>query len=60
MQRGEVATVTGEVIELRRDTICLHGDTPGAGDIAAKLRARLEAAGIRLAPVGTADRSSGA
>ena len=60
VQDGEVATVTGEVIRLRRDTICLHGDTPGAGDIAATLRAGLEGAGIRLAPVETADRRSGA
>ena len=54
VERGEVAAVTGEVIRLRRDTICLHGDTPGAGDLAATLRSRLEDAGIRLAPVGTA------
>ena len=54
VQGGEVAAVTGEVIELRRDTICLHGDTPGAGNLAAALRTRLEEAGIRLSPVGTA------
>ena len=51
-QSGEVATVTGEVIHLRRDTICLHGDTPGAGDLAAAVRGRLEGAGVRLAAVG--------
>ena len=55
VQRGEVATATGEVIHLRRDTICLHGDTPGAGGLAAALRARLEESGIRLSPFGTAD-----
>lgn len=53
VQGGEVAAVTGEVIRLRRDTICLHGDTPGAGDLAATLRTRLEEAGVRLSPVGT-------
>ena len=56
VRSGEVATVTGEVIALRRDTICLHGDTPGAGDIAAAVRARLEGAGVRLAPVGSEGR----
>ena len=53
VERGEVAAVDGAVIQLRRDTICLHGDTPGAGDIAAAVRARLEQAGVRLAAVGT-------
>lgn len=52
IEHGEVAAITGEVIRLRRDTICLHGDTPGAGDLAAALRARLEEAGVRLASVG--------
>ena len=52
VRHGEVAAVNGEVIRLRRDTICLHGDTPGAADLAAALRARLEEAGVRLAPVG--------
>lgn len=51
VERGEVVAVDGAVIQLRRDTICLHGDTPGAGDIAAAVRARLEEAGVRLAAV---------
>ena len=52
VRTGEVAAVTGEVIRLRRDTICLHGDTPGAGVLAATVRARLEEAGVRLLAVG--------
>ena len=52
IEHGEVVATTGEVVRLRRDTICLHGDTPGAGDLAAALRARLEEAGVRLASVG--------
>lgn len=55
VERGEVAAVDGAVIQLRRDTICLHGDTPGAGDIAAAVRARLEEAGVRLAAVDADD-----
>jgi UPF0271 protein len=28
------------------DTICVHGDTPGAPDLARRIRAGLEGAGI--------------
>jgi UPF0271 protein len=30
-------------------TICLHGDTPGAAEIARAVRERLEAAGVAIA-----------
>lgn len=35
----------------RYDTICVHGDTPGAGQIAAAVRASLREAGIETAPL---------
>lgn len=35
------------------DTICVHGDTPGADRLAALLRARLESAGVIVTPLGT-------
>ena len=35
----------------RYDTICVHGDTPGAGGIAAAVRAALRQAGIETAPL---------
>jgi 5-oxoprolinase (ATP-hydrolysing) subunit A len=38
---------------LRADTICLHGDTPGAANLARHLRAALEAAGITVAALAT-------
>jgi len=44
--RGNVKTITGSEIRIEADTICLHGDTPGAGLIARRVRERLEAAGI--------------
>jgi UPF0271 protein len=34
------------------DTICLHGDTPGAGQVAAAVRRALDEAGIATAPLG--------
>jgi 5-oxoprolinase (ATP-hydrolysing) subunit A len=52
-QHGEVVATDGAVIRLRADTICVHGDTPGAADLARKVRHGLEAAGIVVAPVKT-------
>lgn len=43
-----VIAVDGSEIALRADTICLHGDTPGAADHARAVRAGLEKAGIAV------------
>ncbi len=43
-----VVAVDGTVVPLQADTICLHGDTPGAAARAAALRRGLEAAGIAV------------
>mgnify|MGYP001229084963 CR=1 FL=1 len=51
-QDGTVVAQSGETLELRSDTICLHGDTSGAAELAARLRSGLEAAGVRVLPVG--------
>ena len=45
----KVIAVDGSTIALRSDTICLHGDTPGAADHARAVRAGLEHAGIKIA-----------
>ena len=45
----QVAAVDGTVLALNADTICLHGDTPGAADLARVIRRGLESAGIRIA-----------
>ena len=44
----QVVAVDGSTIELQADTICLHGDTPGAAEHARAVRAGLEAAGIQV------------
>jgi UPF0271 protein len=44
----QVVAVDGSTIALQADTICLHGDTPGAADHARAVRTGLEAAGIRV------------
>ena len=51
-QEGAVVASTGEVVRVRADTICLHGDTPGAVAIAQAVAAALRAAGVELVPVG--------
>ena len=50
--RGTVKTITGKEIRIQADTICLHGDTPGAGRIAQRVRERLDASGVTLRPLG--------
>ncbi len=50
---GQVTATDGTIVRLRADTICLHGDTPGAADLARQVRAALEAAGIKVAALAT-------
>ena len=42
----------GTVLHSRARSICLHGDTPGAVDLAREVRQALEGEGITIAPVG--------
>ena len=48
---GTVEAWDGSVIAVAADTLCLHGDTPGAVEHARAVRAALEAAGVTLRPV---------
>jgi UPF0271 protein len=43
-----VTSVDGTVVPLEVDTICVHGDTPGAAALAAAIRGALEADGVRV------------
>jgi 5-oxoprolinase (ATP-hydrolysing) subunit A len=45
-----IADVDGVPLVLRPDSICVHGDTPGAVQIARQVREALTAAGVPLAP----------
>jgi UPF0271 protein len=45
---GSVVAIDGSTIRVQADTICVHSDTPGADDLAAKLRTALQAAGIAV------------
>lgn len=48
---GTATAITGETIERGADTICLHGDTPGAVDLAAALRDAFDRAGVQVLPM---------
>lgn len=48
VREGAIITETGKRIPTRIDTICLHGDTPTAVNIARQTRAALETAGVTL------------
>ncbi|MFC5724285.1 LamB/YcsF family protein [Streptomyces gamaensis] len=47
-RESAVTAVTGEDVPVRARSLCLHGDTPGAADLARRVRGALEEAGVRL------------
>jgi len=47
-----VVAIDGSVVPLEADTICVHGDTPGSDDLAVRIRAGLEAAGVTVKAIG--------
>jgi UPF0271 protein len=49
---GDVVCLDGSVIKLEARTICLHGDTPGAADLARHVRRGLADAGITIRALG--------
>lgn len=46
--QGEVVAVDGSVIAVRPDSLCIHGGTPDAVEMAARIRAGLQDAGVGL------------
>lgn len=51
IRRETIYAIDGEPLLLRGDTICVHGDTPEAVDIARSLRDSLISAGFVISPV---------
>ena len=45
---GRVTGLDGAEIEVRADTLCIHGDTPGAAEAARVVRQALEAEGVEI------------
>jgi UPF0271 protein len=55
VREGTVVALDGNPVPVEADTICVHGDTPGAAALAATLRQGLEADGIRVMAIGRPD-----
>ena len=51
VKEGVVEAIDGAIVKLRPHSICLHGDSPTAVQMAQTLRARLVEAGIEIAPL---------
>lgn len=46
---GTVTAVDGTPVAIRAESVCVHGDTPGAVALATEVRAALDAAGVPVA-----------
>lgn len=47
-EKGRVTSRDGDVIDVRADTLCIHGDTPGAAEAARAVRDVLESHGVEI------------
>ena len=54
---GKATAINGDEIEVQADSLCLHGDTPGAVDMARSLQKALTAEGVEIVPVGALVKS---
>jgi UPF0271 protein len=50
LREGKVLSVDGVDVDVRAETICLHGDNPEAVDFARALRSHLEKEGVTIKP----------
>jgi UPF0271 protein len=48
LRDGKVRSVEGRDVDVRGETICVHGDTPGAVEFARELRTQLETEGVKI------------
>ena len=48
LRESKVRSVEGRDVTVRGESICVHGDTPGAVEFARELRSRLEREGVRI------------
>ena len=51
VKEGRITAVTGRDIPVKADSICVHGDGPKALAFTSRIRARLQAEGVELAPL---------
>jgi UPF0271 protein len=50
VERGEIVAVDGTVVPVRAESLCVHGDSPGAVDMAQSVRHALAGSGVEIAP----------
>jgi len=48
---GIATTISGNEIEVEADSLCIHGDTPGAVQMAMKINNNLKSAGVEIIPL---------
>lgn len=48
VRTGQVSAIDGSMIDVDAESICVHGDSPGAVQIATAVRRRLEAEGVTI------------
>lgn len=48
VQEGVVTAIDGSTVRIEADSICVHGDSPGAVEMARQLRQVLEGAGVSI------------
>ena len=49
VREGVIETVDGSMVRVEADSICVHGDSPGAVAIARNIRQRFEQEGVKIA-----------
>jgi 5-oxoprolinase (ATP-hydrolysing) subunit A len=52
VRTGKLTSIEGKEISLQADTLCVHGDTPGAWGLAKTIRESLEADGAKVVAAG--------
>ena len=50
VERGEIVAVDGTVVPVRAESLCVHGDSPGAVEMAQSVRRALAGSGVEIAP----------
>ena len=51
VREGRATAINGDTIEVEADSLCIHGDTPGAVEMAMVLRQRLDAESVAITPL---------
>jgi UPF0271 protein len=51
VDKGMVVSVDGKPIEIRAHTLCIHGDSPNAVEIARTVSQKLREFGVEVAPI---------